>query len=72
MEGSDFVIEATMMTIAWFALRRTTRAPRVAIHVATLLTLLTLQGAFDVWLFRVANGNETTSHVIRPRSKPTF
>jgi hypothetical protein len=71
-EGWDFVIEATMMTTAWFALRRTARAPRVAVYISTLLTLLALQGAFDVWLLRIARGNETATSVIRPRSKPTF
>jgi hypothetical protein len=50
-EGWDFVIEATMMTTAWYVLRRTARAPRIAVNVATLIALLSAQGVFDIWLY---------------------
>lgn len=46
-EVADFALEATMMSIAWVVLRRTTGAPRWATHPASLLVLLLAQAAFD-------------------------
>jgi hypothetical protein len=46
-EVADFALEATLMTVAWMLLRRTTGAPRWGTHPLTLLILLLLQATFD-------------------------
>ena len=52
-EGADFALEALMMAVAWAILRRTSAAPRWAVHPATLIVLVLTQAAFDAWHFRI-------------------
>lgn len=52
----DFVIEATLMTVAWWVLRRSTAPPRVAVSAWTLGVLLALQAAFDYYLRYLQRG----------------
>ncbi|CAN5914972.1 hypothetical protein BH11GEM1_BH11GEM1_00420 [soil metagenome] len=46
---ADFALEATMSALGWLVLRRSAEAPRWAVHPVTLLALLTMQAAFDLW-----------------------
>ena len=46
---ADFALEATLSTVGWLVLRRSAQAPRWAVHPVTLLVLLTIQAAFDLW-----------------------
>ncbi|CAN5563073.1 hypothetical protein BH09GEM1_BH09GEM1_24310 [soil metagenome] len=46
-EGLDFVLEATLMAVAWEMLRRTSEAPRWATHPLALAVLMLLQAGFD-------------------------
>lgn len=55
-EGADFLIEATMMVVAWAMLRRAQAPPRRAVHPLTLVLLIVAQATFDLWRFRVGGG----------------
>ena len=44
----DFALEATLVVVAWIALRRTAGAPRAAVHPLALAGLLVLQAGFDL------------------------
>jgi hypothetical protein len=46
----DFVIESTLMTIAWWLLRRSQNPPRHAVRIGVLVFLIAVQGTFDLWL----------------------
>ena len=48
-QGADFVVEAVMSIIGWVVLRRSAEAPRWAVHPLTLVALLAIQAAFDLW-----------------------
>ncbi len=46
-EAADFVLEVSMMSVAWAVLRRTPQAPRWATHPLALVVLVLVQAAFD-------------------------
>ena len=45
----DFALEATLALVGWTVLRRSTDAPRAAVHPASLVLLLLIQGGMDYW-----------------------
>lgn len=51
-QALDFLLESGMMIGGWIALRRSAHSPKWAVRYATLVTLIALQGAFDVWHHR--------------------
>jgi hypothetical protein len=47
----DFVLESTLVIVGWVVLRRTKDAPRLAVAYPTLIALIALQAAFDIYLY---------------------
>jgi hypothetical protein len=52
----DFVLEASLMTAAWWMLRRSESAPRLAVRWWALAVLLILQAGFDLYLRSLHGG----------------
>jgi hypothetical protein len=48
----DFVVESMLVIVGWVMLRRSKDAPRLAITYTALITMLALQGAFDLYHYR--------------------
>jgi hypothetical protein len=48
----DFALESAMAIAGWVLLRRERHAPRWAVQWVTLVALIAVQGAFDVWHFK--------------------
>ena len=48
----DFAVESTLVIVGWVMLRRSKGAPRLAITYTALITMLTLQAAFDAYHYR--------------------
>ena len=48
----DFAAESVMAVAGWLILRRQPHAPRWAVRYVTLIALIAVQGAFDVWHYR--------------------
>lgn len=67
----DFVIESTMVIAGWVMLRRSGHAPRWAVRWATLVALIAVQGAFDVWHFRKF-GSPTQTLKRNSSTSPSF
>ena len=51
----DFALETSLVTAGWLVLRRSPNPPRWAVHSATLIALIVLQSAFDIWHYDTTN-----------------
>lgn len=50
---ADLALEAPLVLLGWWALRRSANPPRAAVHGATLVLLLAMQAGFDYWMHRL-------------------